>query len=388
MIIRNALVFTIEDGFVKKDVAIRNGVFSEIADKVLAREGEDAPDATEEVLDGQGCYLIPGLVDIHLHGAVGQDFSDGSMDGVKEILAYELENGITTVCPTTMTLLEEELHAACKNIRVCVEGGVEETEAKICGIHLEGPFISKEKKGAQNSVHIMNPDVKLLERLQEASGGNVKRITVAPETEGAMEFIEKVSDTISVSLGHTACNYECAKEAFTKGAAMVTHLYNGMPDMGHREPGVVGAAFDIEDVMCELICDGLHVHPAVVRATFRQLGKERIVLISDSIRGTGMPDGEYTLGGQPVTVKNKEAKLSDGTIAGSVCNLMDCVRSAVEMGISLETAVYCATYTPAKAIGVEEKYGSIAVGKCGDCVLLDSQDLSICKVIKEGTVVE
>lgn len=381
MIIRNALVFTIEDGFVKKDVAIREGIFSELAEEVCKKENE-------EILDGEECYLIPGLIDIHLHGAVGHDFSDGSMEGVKKILAYELKNGITTICPTTMTLSEEELHSACQNICVCAEDSVEGKEARISGIHLEGPFISEVKKGAQNASHIVKPDANMLQSLQDASGNNIKRITIAPETEGALEFIEKVSDTVSVSLGHTACSYECAKEAFAKGATQVTHLHNGMPDMHHREPGLVGAAFDAEDVMCELICDGIHVHPAVVRAAFRQLGKERIVLISDSIRATGMPDGEYTLGGLPVTVNKQVAKLMDGTIAGSVYNLMDCVRNAVNMGISLEDAVYCAAYTPAKAIGADDMYGSIEGGKRGDCVLLQSKDLSICKVIKKGIIVE
>lgn len=221
-------------------------------------------------------------------------------------------------------------------------------------------------------------------RLQEASGGLIRLVDIAPEEPGAMEFIDRVKGKVVVSLAHTAADYETAKEAIEHGASHATHLYNAMPPLNHRNPGVIGAVRDAGDCRAELICDGVHVHPAMIRATFAMFGAERMILISDSMRATGLADGEYTLGGHAVTVKGNLATLHDGTIAGSATNLMDCMRYVVnEVGISLETALMCATENPAREIGIFDETGSIHVGKKADFVLLDKK-LNIVGVYVDG----
>lgn len=397
MQIKNALVYTVEQGFVKKNVFIENGYF--IEESELSGE-------VGEIIDAEGHYLIPGLVDVHFHGCAGYDFSDGTKEALATIGRYELENGVTSICPASMTLPEETLSRVCKNALDYSRASAEMAEAvsgkadtlhndkkdmlgaRLCGIHLEGPFLSEEKKGAQNPAYIRKPDAEMFRRLREAAGGLVRLITIAPEMEGAEEFIRCLADEVHISIGHTNSDYDNAYRAFTLGADHVTHLYNAMPGFTHRAPGVIGAAFDAAHVMVELICDGIHVDPSAMRATLRLFGSERVILISDSMRATGMKDGNYSLGGLPVTVKGNLATLKDGTIAGSATNLMDCMRMAVSIGIPLETAVRCATCNPAKSIGVEAVCGSIAPGKYGDCVILSKEDLSTQKVILGGICVK
>lgn len=384
MIIKNALVFSLNQGFVKKDIRIRDGKFAEIADEIAQLQ-----EVQEEVIDANGNYLIPGLVDVHFHGCAGFDFSDGTKEALEAIAAYELANGITSICPATMTLASETLQEIC---RVSSEFAEEQKKhmtdgARLCGIHLEGPFISMEKKGAQNPAYIQKPSVETFYKLQDAAQGLVKLITIAPEVEGAEEFTRKLAGEVHISVGHTTSDYDTASRAFSLGADHVTHTYNAMPGFTHRAPGVIGAAFDAKHVMPELICDGIHIDPSVVRATFQLFGAERMVLISDSMMATGMEDGDYSLGGLPVKVKGNLATLEDGTIAGSATNLMDCMRTAVKMGIPLEVAVRAATYNPAKSIGVDDVCGSIEVGKYGDCVILSKEELSTKAVVLGGRVV-
>lgn len=379
MIIKNALVFTLDSGFVKKDVAIENGVFT---DKISDAVSQDT------VLDAEGNYLIPGLVDIHFHGCAGFDFSDGTPEALLTIGTYELKNGITSICPASMTLAEETLIQVCENAYTYHEHCAKQPVSRLCGIHLEGPFISMEKKGAQNPAYVQAPNVTMFRRLQDTAHGLVKLITIAPETEGAMDFIRTLGSEVHISVGHTTSDYDTAYEAFSLGADHVTHFFNAMPAFTHRAPGVFGAAFDQPHVMPELICDGIHIDPSAVRVVFQLFGKERMILISDSMMATGMEDGDYSLGGLPVHVTGNRATLSDGTIAGSATNLMDCMRTAVSMGIPFETAVRCATYNPAKAIGVDDVCGTIDAGKYGDCVLLSKDDLSTMEVIFRGEVVK
>lgn len=379
MIIKNALVFTLDLGFVKKDVAIHNGYFTENLPDVLAGE---------EVIDADGCYLIPGLVDVHFHGCAGHDFSDGTPEALVTIGQYEARNGITSICPASMTLAEETLLSVCQNAHTYHENCKMQPVSRLCGIHLEGPFISLEKKGAQNPAFINDPNAEMFERLQQASHGLVKLITIAPETDGAMDFIKALSSEVHISLGHTCCDYDTAFEAFSLGADHVTHLFNAMPGFTHRAPGIIGAAFDSSHVMPELICDGIHIDPSAVRAAFRLFGENRMILISDSMMATGMPDGDYSLGGLPVKVKGHYATLTNGTLAGSATNLMDCMKTAVSMGIPLKTAVRCASYNPAKSIGADNVCGSIESGKYGDCVLLSKDDLSIQEVILRGEILK
>ena len=378
MIIKNALVFTLDQGFVNKEVKIKDGRFTD----------EDIVEDT--VIDAQGNYLIPGLVDIHFHGCAGHDFSDGTPEALQAIGAYELKNGITSICPASMTLAEETLANVCENAYVYyTKPETDKPEgSRLCGIHLEGPFISMEKKGAQNPAYVKSPDIAMFNRLQDAAHGLVKLITIAPETEGAEEFIKELSSKVHISVGHTCSDYDTAYKAFALGADHVTHFFNAMPAFTHRAPGVFGAAFDQKHVMPEMICDGVHINPSAVRVVFSLFGKERMIMISDSMMATGMEDGDYSLGGLPVKVHGNLATLADGTIAGSATNLMDCVRTVVKkMDIPLETAIRCASYNPAKAIGVDDVCGSIDAGKLGDCVILSKDDLATQKVILGGKVV-
>lgn len=371
MIIKNVLVFTEEKKFEQRTIYIENGLFT----------NSEMSAVDEEVIDGEGCYAIPGLVDVHFHGCVGADFCDGTKEAIAKMAEYEASEGITTIVPATMTLSEEEL----MNIMSNAASYKNESGAILAGINMEGPFISEAKKGAQAATHIRKPDVELFRKLQKASNGLIKLCDIAPEEEGAMEFIESVKDEVNVSFAHTTACYDIAKKGYDLGACHATHLYNAMPAFAHRDPSVIGAARDSEHVYVELICDGIHIHPATVRATFEMFGDDRIVMISDSMRATGLTDGEYTLGGQAVKVVGKLATLvSDGAIAGSCTNLMDCVRTAVkEMNISLESALACATMNPAKSVGLYDKYGSITEGKVGNVVLLN-QDLSLKAVIING----
>ena len=332
-------------------------------------------------IDGEGCYVIPGLVDIHFHGCDGHDFCEGTLEAMEKIAQYELSQGITSICPATMTFAEEKLSQICSQAAVFQS----DKGTTLCGINLEGPFISEAKKGAQNPKYIRKPDIAMFRRLQETAKGLIKLVDIACESEGAMEFIEELKGEVRISLAHTTANYEMATMAFVAGAKHVTHLYNAMLPYTHREPGVVGAACDVADCMVELICDGVHIHPSVIRTTFKMFGDDRICLISDSMMATGMPDGDYSLGGQHVKVLGRNATLEDGTLAGSVTNLMECMKTAVKNGIKLESAVKCATVNPAKAIGVFDKYGSCEVGKVANLVLLDA-NLQIKKIIFEGKI--
>lgn len=370
MIIRNVKVFK------------ENGVF---APGEIHMEGEYFADMSgvmsTEVIDGEGGYAIPGLIDVHFHGCVGHDFCDGSTEAIKAMAEYELENGITSICPATMTLAEDNLI----EIAQAAASYDNATGAELIGINMEGPFISLEKKGAQNPAYIHKPDADMFRRIQKASGNLFKLCAIAPEEDGAMEFIEALKDEVVLSVAHTTADYDTAKKAFDAGARQVTHLYNAMPSFTHRAPGVIGAACENDKVKVELICDGVHVHPSVIRATFQMFGDDRIVMISDSMMATGKPDGSYALGGLAVTVKGNLATLTEGgAIAGSVTNLMNCVRFAVkDAGIPLASAVKCASVNAAKSIGVYDKYGSISAGKYADLVLLD-KELNITGIFKKG----
>ena len=384
MVIKGGLVFEADRGFYKRELFISG-------DRIVAEKpalGEAS--RMEPNINAEGCYVIPGLLDIHFHGCVGYDFCDGTQEAIEKIARYELENGITGINPATMTLDEENLLQIVRTAAAYKRA--EETEsrllAELLGINMEGPFISEAKKGAQNPAFIHKPDKGMFDRLQKASEGLIRVCVVAPEEPGAMEFIESCCKEVVVSVAHTAADYDTAKEAFARGAKQVTHLYNGMPPFSHRSPGVIGAAFD-SDCRVELICDGVHVHPSAIRATFKMFGDERIILISDSMMATGKPDGQYALGGLAVTVKGNKATLTEGgAIAGSVTNLMDCLRYTVKIaGIPLESAVKCATVNPAKAIGVFDEYGSLEPGKYADVVILD-QDFNIKTIIKKGNIVK
>jgi N-acetylglucosamine-6-phosphate deacetylase len=370
MKITNIKVYGEDHRFHDGEVHISDGRF------VSANQDSDA----SNVVDGGGAYAIPGLVDIHFHGCVGEDVSDGSYAGLKKMAEYEASCGITSICPATMTVSKDELHRIMKNVGEYQS----ETGAKLVGINMEGPFISRAKKGAQAEEDIIPCDVELFRELNRETKGLIKLVDIAPEEPGAMDFIREVKDEVVVSIAHTTADYDTAKEALDNGASHVTHLYNAMPPINHRNPGVIPAAAEDKKCHVELICDGIHIHPSVVRATFAMFGGERVILISDTMRGTGLSDGIYTLGGQEVHKNGAKATLADGTIAGSVTNLMDCMVTAVKkMDIPFETAVASATENPAKEIGIFDECGSIADGKRADLVLL-ADDLSLKAVYLGG----
>lgn len=372
MRITGGQVFDLEQGFVSRDVCTDGALISMCS-------------GDKRVLDATGCYVIPGLVDVHFHGCMGEDFSDATPDGLQAIADYELSQGITYICPAGMTFPEEQLAAICRNTahhRMHNTGG-----AEVVGLHLEGPFLSTAKKGAQNGDFLHSPDEKMLLRLQEAAEGCIRLVTVAPEEKGALSFISTAVEMgITVSVGHTAADYDTAMAAFAAGATHTTHLFNGMPPLHHRMPGVIAAAFESPGVRAELICDGVHIHGAMVRLAFNLFGDNRMVLISDSLRATGMPDGQYPFGGQEIEVHGNRATIvgHPETLAGSVTSLMGCLRQAVAFGIPLPDAIRACTYNPACAIGIDNIAGSLEVGKQASLVLLDEKDLSIRNIIFHG----
>lgn len=379
MIIKNGKIFTKDALFQEGILSIKEGVIADI----LTDGGMVTEVSEGQVIDANGGYVIPGLVDIHFHGCVGYDFCDGNKEAFDAICQYQLKNGVTSISPATMTLSREEL------TKIFETAGNYDNNmgSMIRGITMEGPFISVKKKGAQNEAFICKPDKEFFYEMQKLSGGLIKQVAVAPEEDTDYAFTKEISKEAVVSVAHTTADYDTANEAFQNGATHVTHLFNAMPAFAHRDPGVVGAAYDNELVYVELICDGIHIHSSMVRAMFDLFGPERICMISDSMMATGMVDGNYSLGGQAVTVKGKLATLKDGTIAGSASNLMDCLRVAVkEMDISLEDAVTACTITPAKSLHFDDVCGSIEVGKNADVVILN-ENLEIQTIIKNGEII-
>jgi len=361
MIIRNGLVFGVDCAFTKADLAFENGIITNIAPTgSLSGDGFNAA----------GAYVLPGFIDIHTHGCVNSDFCDADPSGLEKMLAYYGRHGVTSVVCASMSHSEKELTGI---IRAAVPYFNQKGYGAVLrGINMEGPFINPEKRGAQNLVGVIYPDMGMFDRLYAVSKGNVRILDMAPELPGSLELIRHVAKHCAVSLAHTSADYDAAVAAFNAGAVHLTHIFNAMPPFAHRAPGVIGAAFD-HAAYVEIISDGVHLHPSVVRAMFRMFGASRICLISDSIRGVGMPDGTYDLGGQSIIVKNERSVLADGyTIAGSVMNLSDCVRNAVKFGISLEDAVKAATQNPARAVSIDQITGRLEPGKSADILIWDA----------------
>lgn len=352
----------------------------EIEDGKILRVGKDLPRKEEDLaVDCAGSYtVVPGFVDVHIHGCAGADTCDATREALEAMAAFLLAHGVTSFCPTTMTTSRETIQAALLAAKDLMDHPME-GGARVVGVNMEGPFIAKERKGAQKEEDILPPDFPLFQRFYEESGGIVRLVDVAPEQPGGLDFVEKASQLCTVSIAHTTADYDQAKAAFDKGVTHATHLFNAMSGLHHRKPGVVGAVFDDSRVRGELICDGFHIHPAVLRAAFRLLG-DRALIVSDSMRANGMPEGEaFDLGGQMVTVHQGKALLPDGTIAGSVTNLHQEIKNLVSFGVPFEQAVKAATLVPARAIGLDGEIGSIAPGKRADLVVLD-ENLDIAAV--------
>lgn len=342
--------------FVRGGFSVENGRFAHVL--------EDVPGPAEDL---DGALVIPGLVDIHVHGCAGADFSDGDYAGLVRMARYLARRGVTSFAPASMTLpydaLDKAFHAAARLRREGLADG-----ARLMGIQMEGPFLSREKRGSQNPAYLRLPDWDRFLRLYDAAEGLLRIVDVAPELPGAVEFTRRASEKCRVSVAHTAAGYDQAAAVFDAGATHLTHLFNAMSGIHHRHPGPIGAASERENVTAELICDGIHVHPSAVRMAFR-LFPGRICLISDALRCCGMADGSYSLGGQEILLSGGVARLTGGAIAGSAADLHQCMRRAVSFGIPREQAVWAATALPARVIGRESETGAIADGRAADFVI-------------------
>lgn len=387
LLIKNAHIITPYDILRNFELAVEKSKINHIAPSGTLDEKD-----FDEIIDAKENYLSPGFIDIHTHANSGNDTMDATFEAVDVMARFHLKNGVTGFLPTTMTSSTEEIEKAIRNISTYISRQKEKHQildtsgcspAEVLGIYLEGPYFSMARKGAQSPEYLKNPDIDELTKFIELSGDYVKVVALAPELPGAIEAISYLRNRgITVSAGHTDATFDTAKKAFDYGVTQVTHVFNGMKGFSHREPGIPGAALIDERVYCEMICDGIHLHPGAMKLVVKAKGKDRIILISDSMMAAGLSDGKYTLGGQKVIVKGEEARLTDGTLAGSTLTLNKAIYNMVHMvGVSLPDAVRMATLNPARAIGLDREKGSIEIGKDADLVIFDDK-LNIINVIK------
>ena len=361
MFYKNARVFTSDFKFHTGAFEVKDGLFGEVLP-------ENTPD---DAIDLNGATVIPGMVEVHSHGNSGADFSDGDYEGLKKIAAYFAQCGVTSFAPASMTLPYDVLQKAFANAKRLVAEDLEGLSV-LRGIQMEGPYFSYKKRGAQNADYLKNPDIDGFMQLYEDCGGLIRIADVAPELPGAVEFVEKVKDYCTVSIAHTDCNYDQAKAAIDAGVTHLTHLYNAMPPINHRNPGVIPAAVESRKVRAEIICDGQHIHPSAVRLAFTMFGAENMILVSDSGRCAGLPEGsKFEIGGQDAWLRDGIAKLADGTIACSAANMWQCLQNVISWNIPEEDAVRAATYNPACAIAADHIVGSIESGKRADFIICD-----------------
>ena len=374
MILKNAEVFNGDFEKIRADVKIEGEKISKIGDF-----------SSEDGLDLTGLVVMPGLIDMHIHGCGGADTGDATPEALETMSQTLVKNGVTSFCPASMTLSFEELTKIFANIDAMKDkvGG-----AYIHGANMEGPYIAMSKKGAQNPLYVRNPDKEEFKKLYEGCNGAIRVVDIAPECDGGDEFIKEIQPICPVSIAHTDAGYDEAVHAIELGVRHITHLFNAQSGLHHRKPGVVGAAFDVgraNGVRAELICDGFHIHPATLRIAFREMGEDGTVIISDSMKAAGCPDGDYDLGGQPVYVRDGKALLADGTIAASTSNVYKELKNVISFGIPEKQAVKSATINPAKAIRVDDKTGSIVEGKLADILVVD-KDYNIKLVIVKGEI--
>lgn len=362
MFYKNARIFGSDFRFHTGAFEVKDGLFGAVL------PGEVPADA----IDLKGATVIPGLIEVHSHGNSGADFSDGDYEGLKAMARFYASCGVTSFAPASMTLPYEVLAKAFATGKKLKEEAPEGC-ARIMGIQMEGPYFSYKKRGAQNPDYLKEPDFEGFKALYEGCDGLVRIVDIAPELPGAAEFVEKAKELCTVSIAHTDSDYDHAKAAIDAGVTHLTHLYNAMPGINHRNPGVIPAAVENKNVRAEIICDGLHIHPAAVRMAFSMFGGARMIIVSDSGRCAGQPDGTtFELGGQMATLTDGVARLADGTIACSATNMYQCLLNCISWGIPEEDVIRACTYNPACALGAQDKVGSIEPGKLADFVICNA----------------
>ncbi len=354
-------------------------IFGEKITHIIPETALACYDVSEKI-NGQGCFLAPGFIDIHVHGCAGIDTMDERTDAIALLSENLTQTGVTAFLPTTMTMRFDKIESALTNIRLAMKNA---PGAQVLGCHLEGPFISKAFKGAQDPEYILPTNFSKIKAYSEI----IKIITLAPEEPDSAVFIRScLKQGITVALGHSAISYEAAMIAIKEGVSHITHIFNALAPFHHRHPGVVGAAAD-SDVTCELIADNLHVHPAAQRLLLKIKGPDKIILITDAMRASLMSDGKYDFGGQVVIVQDGKAQLASGVIAGSVLTLNQAVLNFKQTsGLDLTKVIQMVTINPAKRLGIAENKGSIAVGKDADLVIFDDT-LTIHATIVRGKTV-
>ena len=363
MFYKNARIFTSDFRFV-------TGAFEVVDGKFGAVLPEEVP---ADAIDLQGATVIPGLVEVHSHGNSGADFSDGDYEGLKAMAKYFAQCGATSFAPASMTLPYDVLSKAFATAKQ-LKDEAPEGHSRLMGIQMEGPYFSYKKRGAQNADYLKEPDFEGFKKLFDGCGGLVKIVDIAPELPGSVEFVREASKLCTVSVAHTDSDYEHARDVFTNGATHLTHLYNAMPGINHRNPGVIPAAVECPSVRAEIICDGLHIHPACIRMAFSMFGGDRMIVVSDSGRCAGQGEGyQFDLGGQMAEIRGGVAKLvGTETIACSASNMWACLRNTISWNVPEEEAVRAASYNPAKALGAQDKIGSIETGKYADFIITDA----------------
>ncbi|HOE77445.1 MAG TPA: N-acetylglucosamine-6-phosphate deacetylase [Bacilli bacterium] len=364
-------------GIVKTSLKFENGLISEITDSVVS-DGLTIP---------ENWLVLPGYIDQHVHGAAGCDAMDATTAAISTMAMTVAQEGVTTFCPTTMTQSVENINKALANIKQYIEENHPEG-AKVLGVHLEGPYISKDYIGAQPLSYVQNPGVESFKKYQKASGNHIRIVTLAPEVSGSEELIPYlVQEGIVASIGHTASKFQDVKKAVGLGARNLTHTYNAMRPLHHREIGTVGAAFLLDDLACEIICDGIHLSVPAMQLLLKNKPKDKVILVTDAMRAKAIGEGESELGGQKVFVKNGEARLGDGTLAGSVLTMDRAVRNMINLvGLPIEQAVDMATINPAKNLGIDKEEGSIAKGKKANFVVVD-ENFNVKMTIREGRII-